>query len=162
MTTQIAISLSQFLIGLDHVGLVVPVAVQIAKRTYAGVRFAEDIEGVFSEKLYLIGELPPLYRSSQRHLCFRTDEGTDWLLSSWFRHIAAIEYREIHPIGDSHFVLTAFSLLDAWAMEQCGEHVRRLQMSITEVGPVLSNEQYGDEDEEDDDTDDNNDFHQWG
>lgn len=165
MPNQTAISLSEFLIGLDHVSLVVPVIVQIARRQHAGTRYAEEVEGCYCEKIYLIDELPPVFRKSQRQLCFRTSEGTDWLLTSWLRHTympGNVEYRELHPFGDSHFVLTAYSSLDAWASEQCGETVRRLKMTVTEVGPILSNDQYDDEDTEEDDTKNDDNFHQWG
>jgi len=137
---QDAIALSQWLHGQDHVSIVVPLVVRIAKKTYAGARFSEDREGVYAERLLDLGELPPLYRKSRRRLAFRTSESVyDWVLTAWYcRVVATPEYDEVHPHG-SHFVLTMYSSAESWASEQCGEDVRCLQMNIKEVGPTLSN-----------------------
>ncbi len=138
MKSQTEIRLSQWLFAGDHVAIVVPVTVQIAKRRFVGARYSEDIDGQFAEKLYLVGELPPLYRRSQQ-ICFRTDDAErDWFLTSWFRQIAAnTEYTEACPFGD-HFILTYYSELESWASRQTTPKLRRLRMSIEEVGPTLS------------------------
>ncbi len=138
MESKTEIRLSQWLFARDHVVSVVPVGVQIAKRRFPGARYTEDCGRQFAERLYVIGELPPLYRRSQQ-ICFRTDdEERDWFLTSWFRRIAAnTEYTEACPFGD-HFILTYYSELESWASRQTTPKLRRLRMSIEEVGPTLS------------------------
>jgi hypothetical protein len=112
--SSLAIDLSQWMIGLDHVSIVAPILVQIAKQTFAGARYSEDFEGVYAERLYLLGELPPLYRRSQRRICFRTpDSDYDWFLTAWYRRIAAnTELDEASPYG-SHLILTMYSSLES-------------------------------------------------
>ena len=139
MEAATAISLSQWLFALDHVSSVVPATVRIARRTFAAARYTQDFEGQVAEKLYLDGELPPLYRRSQ-HICFRTDdEERDWFLTSWYRRVAgAQEYDEVFRYGD-HTILTYYSPLETWASRQTMPRLRRLKMTITEVGPALTN-----------------------
>ena len=152
--SSLAIELSQWLAQQDHVSIVAPVEVKIAKRTFAGARYAEDIEGQFAERLYVIDELPPLYRRSQR-ICFRTDdEDRDWFLTSWFRQVnICTEYEEACPFGN-HFILTFFSSLESWESRQCIPKLRRLKMTVTEAGPTLSNiTEY--------DSEENDDQHSW-
>ena len=138
MKQQTAVNVANWLLNLDHITATVPVIVQIGKRTFAGARYSVDFKGDFAERLYLIGEFPPLFCRSGR-VCFRTAElEQDWCLTAWFRRIAAnAEYDEVHQFGN-HVELTLWSELETWASEQCEPKRRRLKMNITEIGPPLS------------------------
>jgi hypothetical protein len=116
---------------------VAPVVAQIGKKSFVGVRFAEDCDGVYAERLYLLGELPPLFR--RRHVSFHAaDQDQDWFLTSWFRRLQpTIEYDEACPFG-THFILTMYISVEQWELQSNRKH-RRLSMKITEVGPTKSN-----------------------
>lgn len=131
MTKQTAIQVAKWLVAREHISAATPVIVQIGKREYAGARFTTGQE----ERLYLVGELPPLH--SRRRVCYSTGDDTTWHLLAWQR-TACSEWREVQ-IGNSHFLLGRFSALHTWAADQCGRRpYRRIEMRITEVGPPLS------------------------
>ena len=131
MENQTAIQVAKWLVAREHISTATPVIVQIGKREYAGARFTTGQE----ERLYLIGELPPLH--NQRRVCYSTGDDTTWHLLAWQR-TACSEWREVQ-FGNSHFLLARFSALHSWAADQCGRRpYRRIEMRITEVGPPLS------------------------
>ena len=135
---QLAAKVAKWLWARTTVLAASPVMVMISKRQYAGARYSEECEGVVLECLYLAGELPPLFR--RRRVCFRTSESEqrDWHVTAWYRRRAgSIEYDEVHPFG-SHIILDHYSELNSWAIAQCDPKLRRLRMTVTEVGPALS------------------------
>lgn len=141
MFAATAIAVANWLRSFSHITAAVPVVVQIGMRKYEGARITEDREGTSVDKLFLLGELPPLYRRS-RHLSFRTAESDqEWCVTAWFRRIAAsnAEYDEVFPFG-SHIVVRLSSELETWAAEQCEAKRRRLKMTITEIGPTNANQ----------------------
>jgi hypothetical protein len=143
--TKTAINVSQWLIWHDQIKSATPVIVQIAKRQFVGARYSEACEGTVQDCLYVLGELPVLHRRSR--ICFRTaDSERDWHLTSWYRRIAGtVEYDELHIFG-SHLILTLYSELNSWAHTQCDPKLRRLKMTITEIGPTSYNVQQPSED----------------
>jgi hypothetical protein len=133
MVKQTAISVAKWLLTQEHVSAATPVAIEIGRRTYAAARFTTGQE----ERLYVIGELPPLH--CRRRVCYQTDDqgDTTWHLLAWQR-TACSEWREVQ-FGNSHFLLARFSALHSWAADQCGRRpYRRIPMVVTEVGPPLS------------------------
>jgi len=136
---------SQWLIGRDQITTATPVIVQIAKRNFAGARYTEECEGTVLDFLYLLGELPVLFRRSRR-VCFRTaNSERDWHLTAWYRRVAGtVEYDEVHPF-DSHLILTLYTELNSWTHEQCDPKLRRLKMTITEIGPPTNTSQQAEE-----------------
>jgi hypothetical protein len=138
MKIQVAMDVAKWLLSFNHIITAVPVAVRIGLRKYAGARITED-QGTSVVKLYLLGELPSLYRRSHPTSFWTADSEQEWCLTAWFRRIAANdEYDEIHPFGN-HILLTLWSELESWAANQCEPTRCRLKMTITEVGPILSN-----------------------
>ncbi len=138
MDRQLAIKVAQWLWARTTVLAASPVIVTISKQQFAGARYSEECEGVVLECLYLLGELPPLFRRGR--VCFRTSnsEERDWHITAWYRRIApGVEYDQVHPFG-SHIILDYYTELNSWAIAQCDPKLRRLRMVITEVGPPLS------------------------
>ena len=148
MKIQVAMDVAKWLLSFNHIITAMPVVVRIGLRKYAGARITED-QGTSIEKLYLIGELPSLYRLYHSISFWTADSEQEWCLTAWFRRIAAnAEYDEIHPFG-SHILLTSWSELETWAANQCEPNRCRLKMTITEVGPILSNIDQPTEEKED-------------
>lgn len=138
MQTKTAFDVATWLVWHDHITSATPIVAEIAKRRFAGARYTEKCDGTVLDCLYLLGELPVLHRRSR--VCFRTaDSEQDWHLTSWYRRIdGALEYDEVHIFG-SHLILTQYSELNSWAHAQCDPRLRRLKMTITEVGPPVTN-----------------------
>jgi hypothetical protein len=136
---QLALNVAKWLWARSTVLAANPVIVTIAKQQYAGARYVEECDdGVVLECLYLVCELPPLFR--HRRVCFRTSdsEERDWHVTAWYRRIAdSTEYDQVHPFG-SHLILDHYTELNSWAIAQCDPKLRRLKMVIEEVGPHLS------------------------
>lgn len=146
MDTKIAVDLSQWLVWQDHIISATPVTVEITRQSFPGTRYLERCDGVELECIYVLGELPVLHRRSR--ICFRTaNSECDWHMTSWYRRVAgSIEYDEVHIFG-SHLILTLYSELNSWAHAQCDPKLRRLTMTIMEVGPPISNAQQPSEEE---------------
>jgi hypothetical protein len=135
MTKQTAIQVAKWLVAKEHISAATPVIVQIGRRTYPAGKYSENHNGAKEERLYLIGELPPLH--NRRRVCYSTGDDTTWHLLAWQR-TACREWQEVQ-FGNSHFILARFSALHSWAADQCGRRpYRRIEMRITEVGPPLS------------------------
>lgn len=129
---EIAIKLAHWLSSRRHTRNVHPAIVQIGRRFYPAARYTQ----VKQDRLYVVGEMPPLQNRLKR-ACYRTDHSDDgWHLLVWCRiKKSCIELQEANPWG-THFVLLFQSALENWAFEQAeGKKLHRIPMSITEVGP---------------------------
>jgi hypothetical protein len=141
MDREAAKKIAQWLWSKNRVREATPVSVEIGHRTYPAAQYVEvQRGGTHHTRLYLLGEMPPLH--DRRRICYRTDpdSGYDWHLIAWFRQKAdCTEWGEVSPFG-SHFLLAQWSPVENWAADQCQKRpYRRIQMSITEVGPTFSN-----------------------
>lgn len=137
MDHQLPVRVAKWLWARSTVLASSPVIVTISKRQYPGARYLQECDNVVLECLYLIGELPPLFRRGR--VCFRTSdsEERDWHVTAWYRRVAgSIEYDEVHPFG-SHLILDYYTELNSWATAQCDPKLRRLKMVIEEVGKPL-------------------------
>jgi hypothetical protein len=137
---EIATRVAHWLSSQRHIRAVHPVIVQIGRRFYPAARYTEATKRGFQEKIYLIGEMPPL-QNRLKLACYRTDHSDDgWRLLAWCRlKSRCVELQEVHPFG-SHFILLLQSALENWATEQAeGKQLYRIPMTITEVGPPLRN-----------------------
>ena len=135
MENQTAIQVAKWLLAREHISTATPVIVKIGRRTYSAAKYFESHNGADEERLYLIGDLPPLH--SRRRVCYTTDAAAEdtWHLISWQR-TACTEWQEVH-FGNSHFILARFSSLHSWAADQCGRRpYRQIEMRVTEVGPT--------------------------
>jgi hypothetical protein len=129
---EIAIRLAHWLSSRRHTRNVHPVIVQIGRRFYPAARYTQ----VKQDRLYIVGEMPPLQNRLKR-VCYRTDHSDDGFhLLAWHRLKSRnVELQEAQPFG-THFVLLFQSALENWAFEQAeGKKLHRIPMSITEVGP---------------------------
>jgi len=147
--SHMAIAVAKWLLGRLNISTATPVIVQIGRRTYAAARYTESRNGSDEERLYLVGELPPLH--NRRRVCYTTDTTAEdtWHLISWQR-TACIEWQEVQ-FGNSHFLLARFSSLHTWAADQCGRRpYRRVPMTIVEVGPPISDIKQPTEEKHDD------------
>lgn len=136
---NIAVSVAEWLLRRQNVTATTPVTVQIGRRVYSAVRYAENQSGVEETRLYILGEMPPLH-DKMRRLCYQTDDSDyDWHLIAWFRHkTACTEWQEVHSFG-SHFILAQWSPVENWAADQCDKKpFHRVPMTITEIGPPHS------------------------
>jgi hypothetical protein len=136
MKTPEAVRVAQWLHSCDHIKNVKPVIVQIGHRSFSAAHYTKRRR----KFLYILGELPPFH--DRRRVCYRTDGSEDdWHLHAWQR-TNCTEWREVHPIvTGSHFILAHWSQLDNWAADQCGQKpYTRLPMTVTEIGPPLSNQ----------------------
>lgn len=135
---ELAIKAAHWLRSKTRVKAAVPVTVQIGRRLYPAARYWEkQRKGLMEERLYVVGEMPPLQNRLKR-ACYRTDfSDHGWHLAAWVRvKQSCAQLREVCPFG-THFVLVFQSELENWAYEQCqGKRLHRVPMSITEVGPV--------------------------
>jgi hypothetical protein len=135
---QTAIEVAKWLLTREHISTATPVSVQIGRRTYAAARYTENHNSADEERLYLVGELPPLH--NRRRICYQTGDDVEetWHLIAWQR-TTCTEWNEVQ-FGTSHVLLARFSSLHTWAADQCGRTpFRRIPMTIVEVGPPLSN-----------------------
>jgi hypothetical protein len=131
---KLAIAVAEWLLGRETVIAATPVVVQVGRRIYPAVRYSE---GRNEERLYLIGEMPPLHDKMWR-LCYRTDDSDyDWHLLAYFKQRTdCTEWREVHPFG-SHFILAQWSPVENWAADQIERRpYHRTPMTITEIGPA--------------------------
>jgi hypothetical protein len=130
---EIAIRLAHWLSSRRHTRAVNPVIVQIGRRFYPAARYSQ----IRQDRLYVIGEMPPLQNRLKR-ACYRTDHSDDgWHLLAWCRLKSSrcVELQEAHPFG-THFVLLFQSALENWSFEQAeGKKLHRIPMTLTEVGP---------------------------
>jgi hypothetical protein len=136
---EIAIRLAHWLSSRRHTRTVHPVIVQIGRRFYPAARYSQVNKRTWQDRLYIVGEMPPLQNRLKR-ACYRTDHSDDgWHLLAWCRlKCRCVELQEAYPFG-SHFVLLFQSALENWAFEQAdGKRLHRIPMSITEVGPPPS------------------------
>ena len=135
---EIATKVSHWLSSRRHIKMARPVTVQIGRRFYPAARYSEAHKGVLQERLYIVGEMPPL--QNRLRVCYRTDHSDDgWHLWAWFRlKHRCVELQEAYPFG-THFVLVFRSALENWAGEQAeGKPYHRIPMTITELGPPTS------------------------
>lgn len=137
---EIATKIAQWLWSRTRVKEAQAVAVQIGNRLYQAARYVEAQKGGSHQtRLFIVGELPPLY--SKRKLSYQTDPDSEqgWHLVAWFRQKRpCLEWEQVHPFG-SHFLLALFTPLETWASDQCQKKpFRRIPMTITELGPPLS------------------------
>jgi hypothetical protein len=131
MKHQTAISIANWLRGLQNVISAVPVAVQIGHHTYSAGQYTENQNGVEEIRLYIVEEMPP-FHNQMRRICYRTDDsGYDWHLIAWFRQkLACTEWQEVHRFG-SHFILAQWLPVENWAADQCEKRpFRRIPMTI--------------------------------
>jgi hypothetical protein len=131
-----AIKVAHYLSSRRHIRAACPVIIQIGRRFYPAARYSQTDKRTWQDRLYIVGEMPPLQNRLKR-ACYRTDHSDDgWHLLVWFRlKSRCIELQEAHPFG-SHFVLVFQSALENWAFEQSeGKRLHRIPMTITEVGP---------------------------
>ena len=135
---EIAVKIAHWLSSRRHVKTAHPVLVQIGRRLYPAARYTEANKRAWQDRLYIIGEMPPLQNRLKR-ACYRTDHSDDgWHLFAWCRlKSCCVELQEAHPFG-SRFVLVFCSALENWATEQAdGKRLHRIPMTITEIGPPL-------------------------
>ena len=140
MNKDIATKVARWLSSRRHVKAAQPVLVQIGRRNYPAARYTEAHKRTWQDRLYIVGEMPPL-QNRLRGVCYRTDHSDDgWHLLTWFRlKRPCLEWEEACPFG-SHFILVFQSALENWATEQAeGKQLHRIPMTITEVGPPLPN-----------------------
>lgn len=136
---ETAIKVAHWLSSRRHTRNVHPAIVQIGRRFYPAARYSQGDKQVWQDRLYIVGEMPPLQNRLKR-VCYRTDHSDDgWHLFVWCRlKCRCVELQEAYPFG-SHFVLLFQSALENWAFEQAeGKRLHRIPMSITEVGPPPS------------------------
>jgi hypothetical protein len=137
MSKEIATRVACWLRSKTRVKTARPVTVQIGRRLYPAARYTEAHKGVLlQERLYIVGEMPPLQNRLKR-ACYRTDHSDDgWHLLTWFRlKRRCLEWEEAYPFG-THFVLVFQSALENWADEQAeGKRLHRIPMTISEIGP---------------------------
>jgi len=135
---EIASRVAHWLSSRRHVKVAHPVLVQIGRRLYPAARYSQAHKRTWQDRLYIVGEMPPLQNRLKR-ACYRTDHSDDgWHLLAWCRlKSGCVELQEAHPFG-THFVLVFCSALENWADEQAdGKQLHRIPMSITEIGPPL-------------------------
>jgi len=133
---NIAVSVAEWLLGLQHIATAIPVVVQIEKNTFPGAMYTEDRDGTPEERLYLIGELPAPFRSSHK-VCFQTaDSAREWYIVAWFLRTGKnVEYQECHPFG-SHLILGLWSMPSGWTIDKYeSKPYRRMPMTMTVLGP---------------------------
>jgi len=136
MSKEIATRVACWLRSKTRVKAARPVTVQIGRRLYPAARYTEAHKGVLQERLYIVGEMPPL-QNRLRGVCYRTDHSDDgWHLLAWFRlKRPSVEWEEACPFK-THFILVFWSALENWAGEQSeGRPYHRIPMTITELGP---------------------------
>ena len=136
MTKDIAIKVAHWLLSRNWVRTARPVTVQIGRRFYSAALYSEAHKGVLQERLYIIGEMPPLQNRLKR-ACYRTNHSDDgWHLLAWVRlKSRCVELQEAYPFG-THFTLVFQSALENWAGEQAeGKPYHRIPMTIMEIGP---------------------------
>ena len=139
MSKEIATRVACWLRSKTRVKAARPVTVQIGRRFYPAARYSEVQKRVLQEKLFVVGEMPPL-QNRLRGVCYRTDHSDDgWHLLAWFRlKHRCVEWEEASPFG-THFVLVYWSAVENWAGEQAeGRPYHRIPMTITEIGPTTS------------------------
>ena len=73
---EIATKVSHWLSSRRHIKMARPVTVQIGRRFYPAARYSEAHKGVLQERLYVVGEMPPL-QNRLRGVCYRTDHSDD-------------------------------------------------------------------------------------
>jgi hypothetical protein len=132
-----AIAVAKWILTRDHITIATPITVQVSGRTYSGAKYTTRHNGSEEERIYVVGEMPPLH--NRRRICYRTDDQSEdtWHLLAWQRSTCT-EWQEVH-FGNSHFLLARFSSLHSWAADQCGRTpYRRIPMTIMEVGPPIS------------------------
>ena len=133
---DIAVKVTHWLSSQRHIRTARPVTVQIGRRFYAAARYSQVNKRTWQDRLYIVGEMPPLQNRLKR-ACYRTDHSDDgWRLLTWFRlKRPCLEWEEAHPFG-THFVLVFCSALENWAGEQSeGRPYHRIPMRIIELGP---------------------------
>ena len=133
---EIATKVAHWLSSRRHIRTAHPVIVQIGRRFYPAARYSEAHKRTWQDRLYIIGEMPPLQNRLKR-VCYRTDHSDDgWHLLAWFRlKRLCIEWQEACPFG-THFVLAFWSALENWAGEQAeGKPYHFIPMTITALGP---------------------------
>ena len=136
MTKDIAIKVAHWLLSKKSVKTARPVTVQIGRRFYPAALYSEARKGVLQERLYIVGEMPPL-QNRLRGVCYRTDHSDDgWHLLAWCRlRRRCVELQEVSPFG-THYILVFWSALENWAGEQSeGRPYHRIPMTIMEIGP---------------------------
>jgi hypothetical protein len=134
---EIAIKAAHWLSSRRHIRAAHPVIVQIGRRFYPAARYTEAQKQVLQDRLYIVGEMPPLQNRLKR-VCYRTDHSDDgWHLLAWCRvKSRCMELQEAHPFR-SHFILMFQSALENWAYEQAeGKRLHRIPMTVTEIGPL--------------------------
>jgi hypothetical protein len=132
---EVAIKVAHWISSRRHTRNVHPAIVQIGRRFYPAARYTQ----VKQDRLYIVGEMPPLQNRLKR-ACYRTDHSDDgWHLLTWLRLKSRnLELKEANPFG-SRFILLFQSALENWATEQAeGKKLHRIPMTITEVGPPAS------------------------
>jgi hypothetical protein len=135
-TNEIATKVARWLSSRRHIKAARPVKIQIGRRLYPAARYTEAHKRRLQEKLFIVGEMPPLHNRLKR-ACYRTDCTDDgWHLLTWFRlKRPCLEWEEACPFK-THFVLVFCSALENWADEQAeGRRLHRIPMTITELGP---------------------------
>jgi len=151
MNREIATNVARWLLSKKFVKTARPITVQIGRRFYPAARYTEATKRGFQEKIYLVGEMPPLQNRLKR-ACYRTDHSDDgWHLLTWFRlKQPCVEWQEACPFG-THFILVFWSSLENWAGEQSeGKPYHRIPMKITEIGPPLPDVTQPTEEKQDD------------
>jgi hypothetical protein len=134
---EIAIKVAHWLSSRRRIRAVHPVIVQIGRRSYPAARYTEAQERALQDRLYVVGEMPPLQNRLKR-VCYRTDHSDDgWHLLAWFRvKQSCVEWEEASQFG-THFVLVFWSAVENWAGEQAeGKPYHRIPMTITDCGPT--------------------------
>ena len=136
MSQELATRVTHWLLSRKWVKTARPVTVQIGRRFYPAARYSQVHKGALQERLYIVGEMPPL-QNRLRGVCYRTDHSDDgWHLLAWCRLTRrCVELQEASPFG-THFILVFWSALENWAGEQSeGRPYHRIPMTIMEVGP---------------------------
>lgn len=131
---NIAIAIAKWLLTREHISAATPITVQVSGRTYSAARYSIRNNGSDEERLYVVGEMPPLH--NRRRICYRTDDQSEetWHLVAWQRTNCA-EWSEVNPFGSSHFILALWSPVETWAGDQCQRKpYRRIPMTITPCG----------------------------
>ena len=85
MSKEIATRVACWLRSKTRVKAARPVTVQIGRRSYSAARYTEANKRGLQDRLYIIGEMPPL-QNRLRGVCYRTDHSDDgWHLLAWVR-----------------------------------------------------------------------------
>ena len=82
---EVAIKVAHWLSSRRHIRAVHPVIVQIGRRTYPAAGYSEAHKRTWQDRLYIVGEMPPLQNRLRGVVIGPIDSDDGWHLLAWFR-----------------------------------------------------------------------------